>query len=91
MTVAETLELARATELRQSLPALYDAAESPVLLVLASGDDRVGKEQALRQLPIDDGDVRWIDSGHLVPLEAPAQLAAIIDDFAHAVARRGRC
>lgn len=88
MTVADTLEVARATEVRQPLRALYEAVGCPVLLVLASHDDRAQKEAALRGLPLDDDAVRWIDCGHLVPIEAPAQLAAVIHEFARAIFRR---
>ena len=89
MTIADTVELARATEVRQPLTPLYESVGVPVLLVLASADDRAAKEHALRQLPVDEDDVRWINSGHLVPLEAPTELAEVINDFARAVARRG--
>ncbi|MFN2452294.1 MAG: alpha/beta fold hydrolase [Candidatus Dormibacteria bacterium] len=71
---------------REDPDALLRAQRKPVLLVPAGGDGalRQAKEGAVTLALAalgDRGHVRWVEGGHDIPVQRPAQVAAAIADF----------
>jgi pimeloyl-ACP methyl ester carboxylesterase len=75
----------------RGLGEVYDRLSCPVLLILGSRADRVSQGVEIRESvrrgarALQDAHpgvmVEWVPSGHFVPLECPAELAAMIERF----------
>jgi pimeloyl-ACP methyl ester carboxylesterase len=93
-TPAAVLEITNANLLSTSLPEPFNRTDAPTLVVMGERDPHYGPEyQRVAVLPfLTRVETATLPSGHFVPLEHPAELAALISAFARRMdaGERGR-
>ena len=101
LSVAEMRHLTEDVERHErQLGQAYRRMQCPMLVLLGTKPDRIPGSQAIREavrtsaerirLTHPEVEISWLDSGHMIPLQRPRELASLIIDFAAASQLR-RC